>query len=327
MNKEEHRLGQELVHAERSARGEQWRKSQEDSAEFYEWVKGYDAKHADHKLDLKTCDRVRTGRNPVAEQNERRVREVLLGVVRGNLELLAALVESPPKEIDIKWWEIIVRPNKRKHKKSINALNRRNHSKWKVRLMLEVFIAGACGVFVWFLFVRILSSTGIEHVALSFVPASLFSMWMLSGATTRNPQPETIQLQDSFDSELVLGGGGFVSGALGGSLVGSHVGLALGPLGAIAGTVPGALLGGLLGWFGGTNVAAHYELRKSGRCYRSTGVKAGAAGCVAGVASGAWVGSSIGLALGPLGAIAGTIPGAAVGGLIGFLSGSRIARS
>ena len=240
---------------------------------------------------------------------------------------LAALVESPPQEIEIKWWEIIVRPTKRKLKKSINDLNRRNHRRWKRRLMFEVLLAGACAVFVWLLFVRILSTKGIGHVALSVVPASLFPLWMLSGATTRNPQPETIELQNSFDSEMVLGGGGFVSGAVGGAVVGSHVGLALGPLGAIAGTVPGALLGGLLGWFGGTNIAAHYELRKSGRGSESTGVKAGAAGCVAGAASGAWVGSGIGLALGPLGAVAGTIPGAAIGGLIGFLSGSRIART
>ena len=270
---------------------------------------------------------VRSERNIMAEQGQRGLRSVLLGIVRGNLELLAALVESPPQEIEIKWWDIIVRPNKRRRRKSINDLNRSNHSKWKVWLMFEVFLAGACGVFVWFLSVRLLSTTGIGHVGMSFVPASLFSLSMLSGATTRNPKPETIQLQDSFDSELVLGGGGFISGAFSGSVVGSHVGLALGPLGAIAGTVPGALLGGLLGWFGGTNVAAHYELRKSGRRYGSTGVRAGAAGCIAGAASGAWAGSSIGLALGPLGAIAGTIPGAAIGGLIGFLSGSRIARS
>ena len=326
MSTEDYQLGGS-VHAERSARGAQWQKSQKDSVEFCDWVRACDAKHADRKFDLKTCDKVRTERNATAEQTRIRVRKLLLGVVRGNLELITALIERPPQEIEIKWWDIIVRPTKRKLKKSINDLNRRNHRRWKRRLMFDVLLAGACAVFVWSLFVRILSTTGIGHVALSVVPASLFPLWMLSGATTRNPQPETIELQNSFDSEAVLGGGGFVSGAIGGAVVGSHVGLALGPLGAIAGTVPGALLGGLLGWFGGTNIAAHYELRKSGRGSESTGVKAGAAGCVAGAASGAWVGSSIGLALGPFGAVAGTIPGAAIGGLIGLLSGSRIARS
>jgi hypothetical protein len=254
------------------------------------------------------------------------IRDAFLRIVYGNLELLAALCENAPKEIEIKWWEILVRPSKRKRKKTINNLNRSNHSKWKFRLLFEVLLAGTCGMFIWFLFVRILTLIGVTHVALSIVPALLFSLWMLSGATTRIPRPEVIQLQDCFDAELVLGGGGFVGGALSGSLIGSHVGLALGPLGAIAGTLPGALLGGLIGWLGGTNVATFCKPRDAASGSESTGVKAGATGLVAGLASGAWVGSGIGVALGPIGAIAGTIPGAAIGGLIGFLFGSRIAR-
>lgn len=42
------------------------------------------------------------------------VRDAFLWNVFGNLELLAALCDNAPKEIEIKWWEVPVRPSKRK---------------------------------------------------------------------------------------------------------------------------------------------------------------------------------------------------------------------
>lgn len=46
----------------------------------------------------------------------------------------------------------------------------------------------------------------------------------------------------------------------------------------------------------------------------------------AGAGGGAWLGSSIGLALGPWGAIAGTVPGAIIGGSLAYLGISKFAR-
>lgn len=248
---------------------------------------------------------------------------------RGLTELKRVLLQPAPKPIQKHWFKKIFEPpSTRERRKLVDRLNRENHLRWKRQVVGESALFSIVYVCALFGIIQGASFFGRQAILLLSIPLLLLVLWAASTIPARHPQPDAILFIETDDRVgFALGGTGLIAGAVTGAMMGSHIGLAMGPLGAMAGTIPGALIGGIIGLLGGVQTSDMALLERADPPSNRKKRLLGGGGCLAGAASGAWIGSGVGLALGPAGAIVGTVPGAVIGGTIGLLSGLRLARS